>query len=347
MTRLPSPWAWMLAALMAGLASCSGASDPRVPAVAPTDGLLSRDGACGVLGFAGPAHAASFRTAGIGTATADTALFDIGSVAKTFTAAAVLALAEDGRLEITAPIARYLPDVPVDKRQLTVAELLEHVSGLPQDYSSDQSDLTRQEAELRILKLRLGQVGTFAYSNAGYTLLAAIVERVAHEPFERFVETRLWTRAGMHSTGWYGPPPQGTVPVHGNVGRDTGTAGTQAPHSWATLGAGGITSTAPDMLRWVEALNRGRVLGPIELSAMFAPRVGLGQPGLMVAFGWIVGDSRQGRPVRLAGGMTDFGYTSDVRYYPKTGVATVALACSTAIDARSLGDTLEGAGNRS
>ncbi|HSC49223.1 MAG TPA: serine hydrolase domain-containing protein [Gaiellaceae bacterium] len=123
-------------------------------------------------------------------------LFDIGSVAKTFTAAAVLRLEQEGRLRLDDPISRFLPHVPARQRRVTVRRLLTHTAGLPQSFGRDLERVGRAAAVRRFLRAPGPPAGRFAYSNAGYTLLAAIVERASGMPFRRFVRTRLLLPAG-------------------------------------------------------------------------------------------------------------------------------------------------------
>ena len=322
------------------LSACSSASVPT-----PASGLdlpsLSRTGACASVVVERRNLAISSATVGVGESGSDKALFDIGSAAKSVTAAAVLLLQQRGRLDTSASIARYLVGVPVRKRSITLAQLLDHSSGLPQDFASDQEGLARDVAIRRILMLPTQAPGQFSYSNAGYTLLAAIVERVSGVPFREFVSEQLLRPAGMLHTGWYGHSPAGTAAVDGYVkGKTVGPAGSQAPASWATLGAGGMTSTASDMARWVWALSSGEILDAAETTAMFTPREALGPPGAYLGYGWVLGKTSDGAPVRLVGGDTDFGFTSDLRYYPRSGVVTVALSCSDVSTARDVGSDL-------
>jgi CubicO group peptidase (beta-lactamase class C family) len=271
-----------------------------------------------------------------------TALFDIGSAAKTFTAAAVLLLAQRGRLHLQASVADYLPGVPLDKRPITVSELLEHGSGLPAYFSSDRQQIGEHAAVRAILRLPLGPSGRFRYSNAGYTLLAAIVQRVSGQPFRQFVARNLLRPAGLRHTGWYGrPPPPGTEPANGTVGgQDRGPAGTQAPGSWATLGAGGMTSTAADLLRWMHALADSAILTARTRTLMLAPRLPLGNGG-SVAFGWVVGKTAARQPIRTVGGDTDYGFTSDLREFPAVRIASVILASNGAMAAENAGHSVE------
>jgi CubicO group peptidase (beta-lactamase class C family) len=280
-------------------------------------------------------------TAGVGSLTTDQALFDIGSAAKSITAAAVLLLAQHGLLDVADSITRYLPDVPAADRAVTVMQLLSHTSGLPENFSPDTARLGRVAAIRAILALPRGKAGTFSYSNAGYTLLAAIVEAATHQPFRVVVQKQLLEPAGMTRTGWYGEPPPDVTPVHGHVhGRDTGPAGTQAPASWATLGAGGMTSTAADMARWLKAIASESILSSTSTRLMFKARAPLGQPGASVAYGWVVGQTRAG-PIRLVGGETDYGYTTDLRMLPRQSLMIVTLSCSTTATANEIGHELQ------
>jgi CubicO group peptidase (beta-lactamase class C family) len=257
-------------------------------------------------------------------------VFDIGSVAKSFTAAAVLRLQAAGRLKIDDPISRVLPAVPPMDRSITISSLLTHTSGLPTYFSSDRADISSSAAVKEILALPRNRAGTFHYSDAGYTLLAAIVQHVSGEPFRTYIATKLLLPAGMTHTGWYGePPPPGTAAAHGYVkGADRGLAGEQVSPTWSTLGAGGMISTADDIARWASALLNNEVLPASAVRRLFTPRIPLpGAPGrASVAYGWITGHAPHGARLLLVGGGTDYGFTSDVRIYPASDVVTVALS---------------------
>jgi CubicO group peptidase (beta-lactamase class C family) len=302
---------------------------------------LGRPGACASVRVVRRGRVVLGRVAGLGRDSADEALFDIGSAAKSVTAVAALRLVEQGRLDLSASISHYLPHVPIGDQPVTSAQLLSHSSGLPENFTSDQQRLTRAAAVRAILRLPRAHSGRFSYSNTGYTLLAAIVEAVAHQPFQAFVEREVLAPAGMTSTGWYGQSPAGTTPVEGHVnGRPTGPAGTQAPATWATLGAGGMTSTTTDMTRWLTAIASDTLLDRATTTLMFTPRAPIGQPDASAAYGWIVGNTATG-PIRLVGGDTDYGYTSDLRILPRQSLETVALSCSTVTPAEELGHDLQ------
>jgi CubicO group peptidase (beta-lactamase class C family) len=332
-----------LSACHAGVRPPTSTTPPRPGASAP-----SLDGFSGVaVVWRGGRVAWSYgrdlaRTPASGLS-AETSTFDIGSVGKTFTAAAILVLSSRGSIDLGARITTYLRGVAPSDATITIEQLLTYTSGLPEYLSPDTTRLTRSEALRRIFALRRARAGTFRYSDAGYTMLAAIVEVVSGEPFERFVEQQLLARAGMTRTGWYGSTPPGTILVDGHAGgRDRGPAGTQAPPSWSTLGAGGMVSTAADLARWADALEHERVLNPAATAELFRPRVALRAPGASAAFGWVVGTTPTGIPLDAVGGGTDYGFTSDVRIYPTLGTLTVALSNSDAFTAQLAGERLAG-----
>lgn len=290
-------------------------------------------------GFDGAASLSRSFGAGLSTAS----LYDIGSVAKLVTATAVLRLEEDGALSLTDSISMYVPHVPPADRQLTIRSLLLHTSGLPENFSSDLDVLSRVRAVARILALPRAAFGRFSYSNAGYVLLAAIVQAASHRPFEQFVRTRVLAPAHTDSFGFYTDANLRRMSrAHGFVhGRDRGAAGDR-PLSWSILGAGGMLASAPGLYRWVAALARGSIVGRSELAQL--DRAYLNLPGRRVgiAYGGVIAQSTSGR-VAAVGGGTDFGFTADVRRFFGRRVITVILSNSSIATADRMGFAVAGA----
>ncbi len=140
---------------------------------------------------------------------ADT-VYSIGSVSKAFTAAAVLALVDDGSLTLDDRAGQLLPTLSGPIADASVEELLLHTSGLTGSHGSDHRPLTRDQALDAISGLELAfQPGTeFLYSNAGYTLLALIVEEVSGVPYRDFLVSRILPLPNDRSAGgfWDGEP---------------------------------------------------------------------------------------------------------------------------------------------
>jgi CubicO group peptidase (beta-lactamase class C family) len=305
----------------AGAASPNGSSAARALRAAHFSGVV-------VIGRADGSISLD-RAFGSGL-TRDT-LFDIGSVAKLFTATAVLRLAEAGKLSLDRSIADYLPHVPAYARRITIRELLLHTSGLPPNFSSDLAILSRAKATHRILSLRLGPAGRFVYSNAGYVLLASIVQQVGGMPFQRYVRLHLLSPARVTAIGWYGDKRFARMRRAGGFvhGINRGAAGSRLL-SWSIIGAGGLLATAGDLFRFCSALQRGLILDRQHLSELDRGYLRLPTPGppARVSFGGILAVTRKRNRVAAVGGGTDFGFTADVRRYLSAGVITVVLANS-------------------
>ncbi len=223
--------------------------------------------------------------------------FDIGSLVKPFTAAAILKLEGQGKLRRSDPITNFFSNVPLDKAQITVQELLTHTSGLPDIVDAESKEIeytpnfdyepvARDEIVRRALHTKLVNTpGTKSeYSNLGYSLLGVIIELASGAPYEQFVREAIFQPAGMTRTG-YRDPDWKTSELA--VGYSKGQAwGTPLDHpwradgpSWNLRGNGGMLSTAEDLYKWIEALDEDKVLSPTEKEAFFALNVHANQRG--------------------------------------------------------------------
>ncbi|MGC5561777.1 serine hydrolase domain-containing protein [Streptomyces sp. FR-108] len=245
-----------------------------------------------------------------GTPASCRTVYDVMSITKQFTAAAILKLEVMGRLRVSDRIGRFLGPVPEGKRDITIDQLLTHTSGLVEALGDDYSPLTRDELVRQALasKPRSAPGREFHYSNTGYSLLAAIVEKASGERYEPFLARHLFTPAGMKSTGYVLPRwPRKLVAVeYDSRGRGQGRP---LDHPWAAdgpywhlRGNGGMLSTAQDMFRWHRALSGDDVLPEQARRKLFAPHVPV--PGLdgSYGYGWAVRETPAGRTVWHNGG---------------------------------------------
>lgn len=220
-----------------------------------------------------------------GTATTPQTGFRIASITKQFTAAAILLLAEDGKLALGDPLSKFLPDFP-RAGDITLRQMLSHTAGLSdyingQDHNllvtAQRTDYTADEI-VRIIQNRTplyrAQPGaTWLYSNSGFALLGIVVERLSGLAFADFCAQRLFAPAEMAATaidrtcttanGCSGYRPDYRAP-HG--------FDTNVPVSPSFIGgAGAIRSTTEDLVRWHKALLAGKVLKTDSLNAMLTP----------------------------------------------------------------------------
>jgi CubicO group peptidase (beta-lactamase class C family) len=200
--------------------------------------------------------------------------FDVGSILKNFTATAVFRLAEDGMLELSDPLSAVFPDVPPDKADITLLELVQHRAGFDEyhDTEGDFEPMTRLEAREHIFAQELlFEPGTDeAYSNSGYTLLADVIETTSGETFTDYVHHALFEPAGMVASGFYSEPLWQSVDTA--IGYDASTFGDNDPatwpYTWALVGNGGLVATVEDLERWVDALFGGRIVEAETLEIM-------------------------------------------------------------------------------
>ena len=203
----------------------------------------------------------------------------IGSVTKQFTAAAILKLETEGKLSVSDPIAKYLPGVPPDKSAITIHQLLTHTAGFAGDLGGlDEEPIGRDALVARVFAAPLASKPgeRFEYSNEGYSLAAAIVERVSGTGYETYLREHLLLPAGMKDTGYLAPDwPLSRLPVGytadgrpwGRVYRNGWLA--DGP-GWYLRGNGGIHSTLDDLYRWILALDAATVL-PADVVKKFQP----------------------------------------------------------------------------
>ncbi|ULR48124.1 serine hydrolase domain-containing protein [Streptomyces deccanensis] len=241
-----------------------------------------------------------------GTPASCRTVYDVMSITKQFTAAAIVKLEVMGRLRVSDPISRFLgrgQAVPEDKRGITVEHLLTHTSGLVEELGDDYDPVSREELVRGALssELRSAPGEAFHYSNTGYSLLAAIVEEASGETYERFLARHLFAPAGMEQTGYVLPRrPRHLVAVeYDSEGR---AQGRPFDHPWAAdgpywnlRGNGGMLSTAHDMFRWHRALLGDEILPARARDKLFEPRTAEPESENWYGYGWSLRDTPAGR----------------------------------------------------
>jgi CubicO group peptidase (beta-lactamase class C family) len=243
-------------------------------------------------------------------------VFDVGSITKVFTAATVVRLAEEGRLRLDDRLTRFLPSIPADKRSITLRQLLGHRSGLPLMPLRPLADVSRDQAVREALALPLlhRPGARKSYSNVGYALLAAVIERASGVTYESALRGRVFRPAGMTRTGFAGESRWRARDVaigYGNQRR----AGRNAPDTysikWPLKGAGGVASTTRDLAAWVAAVHAGRIVRKANVAELYRLAIGPTPPGLPPEHGY--------------GGATSFGFNADVEERPREPGLVIVL----------------------
>jgi CubicO group peptidase (beta-lactamase class C family) len=220
--------------------------------------------------------------------------FRLASVTKQFTAAAILLLAQDGKLKLDDRVRLWLPSLPVAAEPITLRHLLTHTSGLIDYEDVIPATLTTQLHDSDVLALLESQDRTYflpgtsyRYSNSGYALLALIVGRASGHPFAQFLRARIFRPLGMNHTVAH---EEGISNVaHRAFGYsevDGAWQRTDQSQTSAVLGDGGIYSSLEDLAKWDASLYDERLLTSSSLRMAFTPSTHTDDPSIEYGFGW-------------------------------------------------------------
>lgn len=254
-------------------------------------------------------------------------VFNIGSLTKQFTAAAILQLEAQGKLNTQDLASRYLGDFPADKAVITLHHLLTHTSGLIPDGASAQLPLENRDQYVEAVKksrLRSAPGEKFNYSNVGYNLLAAIVEKVSGMSFEDYLQQHLFKRAGMNNTGFVNGKQRNESAM--SVGYEPAAIGSGSLSraqgakfsKWDDKGAGGVLTTTGDLYKWYRALEGARILPAQSKKKLYTPFLS------GYAYGWEVKKTKQGTLAIQHGGDVP-GFQSWFAQFPEDKLVVVML----------------------
>jgi CubicO group peptidase (beta-lactamase class C family) len=257
--------------------------------------------------------------------------FRLASVTKQFTAAAVITLAEAGKLDLDARVGDVLANVPAYAHNVRVRHLLAHTSGIP-DYevllgSGDGPQLKDRDVltSLQQAKKLYFPPGTsWRYSNSGYALLALIVERVSGESFAQYLRQRIFDRAGMptavaHEEG----VDTVTWRAYGHSGQGRAWTRTDQNRTSAVLGDGGIYASAEELAHWSAALAHNTVMSAASFQAATTPALLASGGPTAYGFGWFIDSYLGQRRQRHEG--DSIGFRTAIQRYPDVGLTVVVL----------------------
>ena len=275
-------------------------------------------------------------------------VFEAGSVSKQFTAALVLILVEQGKLALDDDVRNYIPELPDYRATITIAQLLGHTSGL-RDWEGvvdiagwprttriyTNKDALEVTARQKSLNHRPG--AAFSYTNTGYILLAAIVERVSGETLARFSSEHLFEPLGMTHTQWRDDFRR--VVKGRAVAYDANPGGYHQSMPFDNvIGAGGLLTTVGDLLRWNDALDSGALGKSVTTQLQRKSTLADGRV-TSYARGLYVTDDHGVHKISHTG--ETGGYEAFLARYPDQHLS-IALLCNAGQDADtdSLGDQL-------
>jgi D-alanyl-D-alanine carboxypeptidase len=255
--------------------------------------------------------------------------YEIGSITKQFTAAAILQLQEAGKLDIDDELSKYLPGAP-HAAEVTLRQLLSHTSGLPEylDGPDIESAATKPTAFPQLMARVAGKPLDFTpgtkmvYNNTGYILLGHVIEIVSRQPYRDYVRKHLLERAGMAQTYTVADEEHLSNMAVGYRHANGKLERAQPIHETWGWSAGDLVSTLDDLETWNRALTHGKIVSSASYSAMTTPaKIGDGESdyglGLFV-------DAVQDQP-RIGHTGGSFGFTAANEFFPKQNVRIIAF----------------------
>ena len=256
----------------------------------------------------------------------------IGSVTKQFTSAAIMMLAEEGKLAVTDPITKFLPDYPAQGKTITIEHLLTHTSGI-QSYTDMPKwrSMFRQDMSLTELidlfknePMQFEPGARWRYNNSGYILLGAIIEKASGKKYADFVQERIFTPLGMNDTRY--DVTEQVIPRRAAGYGKSGERIVNAQYLSMTqpYAAGSLISTVDDLAKWDAGLAAGRVVNADSLAKIFTSYALASGSDSSYGYGWSIG-RYEGRAVQEHGGGIH-GFRSYVLRIPSDGVYVAVLS---------------------
>jgi CubicO group peptidase (beta-lactamase class C family) len=282
--------------------------------------------------------------------------FRLASFTKQFTATCIMLLVQDGKLRYDDHLTDIFPEFPSYGKSMTIRNLLNHVSGLPdyedilmKQYPNTPEEKIPQILDAGVLELLEQQTtGKFPpgskweYSNSGYAVLAMIVEKVSGESFGQFLQERIVTPLKMPNTLAY-EKGKNEVPhrAYGHTRIDGAWRETDQSPTSAVLGDGGIYSSLDDLAKWDRALRDHTLLSEQEMRPALTPVQPTGGPPkfpegkpVSYGFGWFL-DPYRGHKRMWHYGET-VGFRTVIERFPDDKLTIIVLANRADLDPQAL-----------
>ena len=251
--------------------------------------------------------------------------FRLGSITKQFTSMAILILQERGKLKLEDPVGKYVDDAPTAWKGVTIHHLLTHTGGVP-SYTDDPAYMKKMMmpetvktmiARFRDKPLDFKPGEKFHYSNSGYFLLGAVIEKLAGKSYEAFLKEAIFDPLEMKDTGYDHfatllPGRASGYSIDGDGLKNSEYLDMAQPYA-----AGSLYSTVEDMARWDRALGDGKLISKESYAKMYTPSKN------SYAYGWMVTTVKGRKEIEHGGGIN--GFVTQILRYPDQKVCVVVL----------------------
>ena len=247
--------------------------------------------------------------------------FQIASITKQFTAAAILLLEERGKLKTDDLVKKYLPDAPASWDKITIYNLLTMTSGLA-DHAAEYEPTPPDRLIYADKPLEFQPGEKWDYKNTNYLVLGYLLEKVSGQSYADFFQENIFKPLGMNDSGLDSNVAIVPHRASGYLFGADGIENAERTNISGALSAGGLYSTTEDLLRWEEGLFGGKVLRPLSLGKMTTPFTHTTLNNEYACGLYI--NHVNGRLIIDYDG-NGIGFTSEMAYYPEEGLAVIVL----------------------
>jgi len=280
----------------------------------------------------------------------DQSSFQLASVSKQFTAAAILMLYEQGKLQLDDKVTRFFPDFPYE--EVTVRQLLNHTSGLPKYFWLAEHKWDKEYAPSNMEMMTMlnkhnverffSPGANFDYSNTGYFVLASIVEKISGIPFGEYVQDRIFKPLHMDHTFVYryeiDSVKEGQLDGY-RIYRRRWHAKIGGTVNDAIVGDKNVYSTTEDMFKWIQGLNSGRIISESTLAEMYTRGETKYNRKVPYGFGFRIKESDDEKVIYHNGKWN--GFTTSLMQYPGEDLLVITLEHSNYNSMKSLNQKIK------
>jgi CubicO group peptidase (beta-lactamase class C family) len=258
-----------------------------------------------------------------------TTIYQLGSITKQFTSAAIMKLVDQGRVKLDDDLSKFVPQFPLQGKKVSIRQLLNHTSGI-HSYTSSPGWSRTWNDELSpdaIVKLVVADTFDFApgtgyrYNNTGYVLLGMVIEKASGQTYANYLDAQFFKPLGLRQTSYC---PSKTSDPGFALGYSKGPSGTmraQFLHLSHPFSAGALCSTVGDLVKWQRALDGGTAVSPASYALMSTADSLNGGRKLNYGFGLVPGEFNGHKTVSHTGGIP--GFATAATYVPDDSLSIV------------------------
>src|SRR5690348_14670848 len=260
-----------------------------------------------------------------------TTIYEIGSITKQFTSAAIMKLVEQGRVRLDDDLSKYVPQFPLQGRKVSIRQLLNHTSGIHSYTSSPAwqktwNDVLSPDAIIKFVAadtFDFAPGSAYRYNNTGYVLLGMVIEKASGQKYAKYLETHFFKPLGLRHTSYCPSRTDDPAFALGYSKKPTGTVRAQFLDLSHPFAAGALCSTVGDFAKWQRALDGGKVVSPASYALMSTADTLNNGRKINYGFGLVPGMYDGHKTISHTGGIP--GFATAATYVPDDSLSIVVF----------------------